>query len=215
MTTEANQYEINEGDNFFWLLDVSGSMQTSDCVSSSGGKENRITHAKPKIVEYITDGEKYDKDGTTLITFGSSINVIDGITAAKAADIVGKITATESSTRTDLAIAKAYELHKKGGYKQSVAFVVTDGEPTGIGSKEENQEAVKKVLRDIAKDVSERGDEYGFAVSFLTIGVVSEPLRAFLTDLDDNLNAVIDIVDVKAFDDLKSLEEAFAGALHD
>lgn len=213
--TEANQYEINKGDNFFWLLDVSGSMQTTDCVSASGGKENRITHAKPKIIEYIKAGEKYDDDGTTLITFGANINVVDGITAAKAADIIGKITATEGSTRTDLAIAKAYELHKKGGYKQSVAFLVTDGEPTGIGSKVENQEAVKKVLREIAKDVADAGDEYGFAVSFLTIGVVSEELQAFLTDLDDNLGAVIDIVDVKAFDSLGSLEEAFAGALHD
>ena len=210
--SEPNQYEINEGDNFFWLIDKSGSMQTTDCVSPSGGKENRITHIKPKVIEFITAGEKYDKDGTTLIIFGSDVDVIDGVTAAKAAEKVGKLTAIDGSTRTDLALAKAYELHKKGGYKQSVAFVATDGEPTGI---ENAQEKVKEVLRSIAKDVASRGDEFGFAVSFLTVGKPSEALDAFLKDLDDNLGAEIDIVDYKAFDELTTLEAAFAGALHD
>lgn len=212
-TIDSKQYEINEGDNFFFLLDKSGSMQTTDCVSASGGKENRITHAKPKIIEYFTAGEKYDKDGGTLIAFGSDVVVYDGITAAKAAEIVNKVAAIDGSTRTDLAIKKAYELHLKGGYKQSVAFLVTDGEPTGVANAAEE---VKKVIREIAADVKKRGaDEFGFAISFLTIGNPSEELKAFLTDLDDNLGAELDIVDVKEFDKLGSLEEAFAGALHD
>ncbi len=217
---QANQYEMNEGDNFHFAVDKSGSMQANDCVLE-GRKVSRDTRAKAKAIEYIKAGAKYDKDGTTVLAFGSDVVVYDGVTPEKAEEIIGKIKAQDSATRTDLVIKKSYELHLAGGYEQTVLFLVTDGEPTGIPNA---QEEVKKVIREIAADVAERGkgkgpggsdDEHGYAISFVTSGIRSEGLNAFLTDIDDNLGAVIDIVDVKDIEEVGSLERAFAGALHD
>ena len=44
--------------------------------------------------------------------------------------------------------------------------------------------------------------------------MIDGPLRAFLTELDDNLKAKHDIVDVKALEDVDFVG-AFAGALND
>lgn len=207
--TDAQQYELNEGDNIIWGYDKSGSMQTND-VETAGGKISRDAYAKQAVVGFVREGGKYDTDGATVIAFGEDVVVIDKISAEEAANRIGAIKAVDGFTRTDLVIKKAYELHKAGGYKQSVLFLITDGEPTGV-----SQEEVKNVIRGIAKEVSETGDEFGFAISFLTVGKRSEGLKAFLTDLDDNLNAAIDIVDVKELSEIKSLGQAFAGALHD
>lgn len=217
---DNDQYEMGEGDNFHFALDKSGSMQANDCTLN-GKKVDRLTAGKAKGLEFIHAGAEFDKDGTTILAFGSDVQVYDNVTPQGAEAIFAKIKAMDGSTRTDLVIQKSYDLHKAGGYKQTVLFLLTDGEPTGNGSAENSREAVKTVIRNIASELAakakEKGedDNFGYAISFVTCGKPSEELTAFLTDIDDNLNAAIDIVDVKPLEKIGTLAEAFAGALFD
>lgn len=191
--------ELNKGDNFIFLFDVSASMQARDTPSG----HSRIDYLKEKLTSFVNEAAKYDDDGVDLVTFGHSITVKPKLTPATAGDIIASLKASEGSTETAKAIAKAYELHVAGGYKQTVAFVATDGEPN-------NKEDVKETIRDIASKLK---DEHEFAISFLKVG--SDPgIQAFLEELDDNLKAKHDIVDVKNLDEVDFIS-AFVGALHD
>lgn len=195
-----SQLELNKGDNFIFGVDVSASMQTKDCP----GGQSRIECLKEQVITFAREASKWDDDGIDVISFGANINVYKGVTADKAADIIGGLKATEPQTDTAGLITKAYDLHKSGGYAQTVLFVATDGAPS-------DKEAVKNVIRKIAADIK---DEHEFAISFLTVGEIDMGLRSFLTELDDSLNAKHDIVDVKALSEVDFLA-AFAGALHD
>jgi Mg-chelatase subunit ChlD len=197
-----SQFELNKGDNFIFAIDVSGSMQATDTPAGA----SRIEYLKEQVITFAREASKWDEDGIDVISFGHQVKVFEKVTAEKAGDIIGGLKATESQTRTDLVITKAYELHKAGGYKQTVLFLATDGEPTGT-----TDEAVKDAIRAIASDVK---DEHEFAISILTVGVPSASLQSFLTELDDSLKAKHDIVDVKALESVDFIA-AFAGALHD
>jgi len=193
--------ELNKGDNFIFCVDVSGSMQSNDCA----GGMKRIDFLKEKVIQFANEASKYDEDGIDVITFGHQINVIAGVSAEKAAETINALTADEAATQTAEVINKAWELHKKGGYEQSVIFVATDGSPS-------NRDAVKKVITDITNNV---GDEREFNISFLTVGNIDADLQAFLTSLDDDLKgAKYDIVDVKKLEEVDFIS-AFAGALND
>jgi hypothetical protein len=226
---QVNQYEINVGDNLQWWIDASGSMQTSDCIDEiTKAKVSRIKYATSHAIQYVKDGSKYDPDGTDVGRFGSSVEVFEKVTADKAESIITKIQAHEGSTRTDLAIRRAWEMHKSGGHKQTVAFFLTDGAPTGLrdGDRDVTQEEVKRIIRGIASELvalaskastpeEADGIKLSFALSFLTVGIRDETLNAFLTDIDDNLNAELDIVDVTPLNEITSIEQAFGKALHD
>lgn len=191
--------ELNKGDNFIFAFDVSGSMSAADTPSGA----TRIDYLKERLTTFVNEAAKYDDDGIDLITFGHAVRVLPKLTPANAAGVIAALAANESMTITDKAISKAWELHKAGGYKQTVLFVATDGAPSDPG-------AVKDVIRDIASKVT---DEHEFAISFLRVG--NDPtIAAFLEELDDNLKAKHDIVDVKSLDEVDFLT-AFVGALHD
>lgn len=193
--------ELNQGDNFIFGIDVSASMQTTDCE----GGLSRIDYLKEKLLTFIKEASKYDPDGVDILTFGASVTPYPKVSAERAESIVSLLKANEAATMTHLLIKKAYALHKDGGYQQTVLFIATDGSPSDQG-------AVKTAIVSIANELK---DEHEFAISFLTVGQVDPPLRAFLTMLDDDLRgAKYDIVDVKALDEVDFLS-AFAGALHD
>ncbi len=197
-----SQFELNRGDNFIFGIDVSGSMQARDTPSGA----SRIEYLKEQVITFAREASKWDEDGIDVIRFGHEIRVYEKVTAEKAADIIGPLSASESQTRTDLVIAKAYDLHVAGGYEQTVLFLATDGEPTGVTTDD-----VKQTIRDIAAKLK---DEHEFAISILTVGKRSPGLEAFLTELDDSLGAKHDIVDVRALESVDFLA-AFSGALHD
>jgi len=111
--------------------------------------------------------------------------------------------ANESATQTHLLIQQAYDDHKKEGHAQTVLFIATDGAPS-------DKDAVRGIIRKIASEIK---DEHEFAISFLQVGN-DAGIAQFLAELDDNLNAKYDIVDVKRLDQVNFLE-AFDGALHD
>lgn len=194
-----SQLELNKGDNFIFLFDVSASMQAKDTPSGA----SRIDYLKEKLVTFVGEAAKYDDDGIDLITFGHTVTVKPKLTPASAGSIIGELKANESATETAAAIKRAYEMHKQGGYAQTVAFIATDGAPS-------NKDDVREVIRTIASDLK---DEHEFAISFLVVGQ-DVAIRDFLTELDDNLKAKHDIVDVKNLDEVDFVG-AFAGALHD
>lgn len=152
----------------------------------------------------MNEAGKYDDDGIDLLTFGHTITVKPKLTPASADGVISALKANEGSTDTARAIQKAYELHKAGGYEQSVCFLATDGAPA-------DKDAVRETIRTIASELKE---EHEFAISFLIVGKPDAALNAFLTELDDNLKAKHDIVDVKNLDDVDFIT-AFVGALHD
>ncbi len=198
--SQADQLELNKGDNFIFAIDVSGSMALRDCP----GNSTRIEFLKEKVITFAREASNWDEDGIDVLTFGHQVLAFQGVTADKAAELIGGFKANESSTATAAVIQKAYELHKKGAYAQTVLFVATDGEPS-------DRNAVREVIRSIASEIK---DEHEFAISFLTVGVIDAALQSFLTELDDTLKAKYDIVDVKALTDVDFVA-AFAGALND
>jgi Mg-chelatase subunit ChlD len=199
-STVANNLELNEGDNFIFGVDVSGSMGTSDCP----GGMSRIEFLKEKVIQFTNEASKYDSDGIDIITFGHAITPYKGVTADKAKELIGGFKATEASTDTAGLIRKAYEMHKTGGYEQTVLFIATDGAPKSM-------EEVKTVIRDIASNVK---DPREFSISILTVGKIDPALRDFLTTLDDDLKAKHDIVDVKELESVDFMT-AFVGATND
>jgi Mg-chelatase subunit ChlD len=199
-STVGNNLELNKGDNFIFCVDVSGSMGTKDCP----GGQSRIEHLKENVITFAKEASKWDSDGIDVLTFGHAVNVHKGVTAEKAEELIRGFKANEGSTDTAGVIAKAWDLHKSGGYEQSVCFVATDGEPN-------DRAKVMETIRGIAGQVK---DAREFAISFLTVGNIDAALRSFLTELDDSLNAKHDIVDVKALTEVDFMA-AFAGAIND
>lgn len=200
--SNPNVFELNTGDQFGFAIDVSGSMESNDCV----GGVTRINALKSKVIDFVKEASKYDPDGIDLKTFGHKITSYDNVTAEKAEEIIGGLKANEASTDTAGVIKAFYERYKEVGSKENyVVFVATDGAPN-------DREAVKQAIIDITNELTH---DKQFNISFLTVGPISEELRKFLTELDDDLKgAKFDIVDVKALDEVDFLT-AFVGALSD
>lgn len=198
----GNQLELNKGDNIIFLADISRSMGATDCP----GGLSRIDYLKESLKTFVNEAAKYDDDGIDLITFGVNVVAHPKLTPASAESLINALGATEGATNTAGAIAKAWELHKQGGYDQTVVMVATDGEPS-------DENAVFKTIAEITQNLTK--GEHEFAITFLTVGQRSPSLQAFLTKLDDDLpGAKYDIVDVKEFDKV-NFAQAFDGALHD
>jgi hypothetical protein len=208
--TNANNLELNKGDQFIFAIDVSASMQTKDCP----GNLSRIEYTKEQLGVFATEAAKYDEDGADYYTFGESINggqprtAYESLALDKAQDLIKNLKATEGATDTAGAISTAWtraqELRAKGCTENIVLMIVTDGAPS-------DRDAVKTTIRSIA-DSLQNGEEFG--ITFLTVGNIDAGLDAFLKDLDDNLNAKHDIVDVKDFLKVNFIQ-AFSGAVHD
>jgi Mg-chelatase subunit ChlD len=197
----SSQLELNRGDNFIFGVDVSASMQTTDCPNGT----SRIEYLKEQVKTFATEASKWDEDGIDVLTFGAKVTPYRNVTAEKAHDVIGGLKANEGMTDTAALIKAAYSLHKEGKYAQTLLFVATDGEPA-------DRAAVKKVIIDISNDIR---DEHEFAISFLTVGNIAPDLQNFLTALDDDLKgAKHDIVDVKKLEEVDFMA-AFSGALHD
>lgn len=196
----ANMLELNQGDDFIFLLDVSASMGATDCP----GGLSRYNFAKEKALAFAKEAAKIDTDGISVFRFGQNITKFSDITEDKIEDAF-KGGPTEMATRTAEAIQAAWDEHIERKNEQTFVLVVTDGEPT-------SRDAVKQTIIDITNKVK---DEREFNIAFLTVGKIDSGLSAFLTALDDDLKgAKYDIVDVK---ELESVDfyAAVAGAMND
>jgi len=193
--------ELNKGDNFIFLIDVSGSMAATDTPNG----DTRLSYSLEQAATFIGEANKYDTDGVDVAKFGHKVTSIGKLTADNAKSELGKLTPNEGATETSKAIEYAWKLHRSGGYQQTCAMVITDGEPS-------DEQALFKTIAAITQELK---DEHEFAISILTVGNRSASLEAFLTKLDDSLpGAKHDIVDVKRLEEVDFVS-AFVGALHD
>lgn len=197
-----NNLELNKGDQFIIGLDISGSMQTTDCP----GSLSRFQYTLETCKMFVREANKWDPDGISFYPFGAKVQAFRDM---QPDDIDKKIANLkfEGATMTHLAIKEAYKEHKDKKNEQTFFMLFTDGEPS-------DPEAVKQAIIDITKDVK---DEKEFRIAFLTVGNRSPGLDQYLIDLDDNLKsngAKYDIVDVKRVEDVDFMA-AVDGALND
>lgn len=195
----GNNLELNPGDDFIFLLDVSGSMATTDTPTG----QSRYDFAKEKALAFAREAAKIDTDGISVFRFGHQITKFSDITPDKI-DAAFAGGPSEMSTKTAEAIQAAWEEHLERKNEQTFVLIVTDGEPT-------SQEAVRQTIIDITHKVK---DEHEFVIQFLQVGQ-DKGVETFLKNLDDNLKgAKYDIVDVKRLEDVDFFA-AVHGALHD
>lgn len=198
-TKNGNMLELNQGDDFIFLLDVSGSMSTTDTPTG----QSRYDFAKEKALAFCNEAAKIDTDGISIYRFGHQITKFSDITPDKieSAFVGGP---NEMSTDTAGAISAAWAEHKERKNEQTFVLIVTDGAPN-------DKEAVKKTIIDITHSVK---DEREFNISFLQVGN-DQSVAAFLSALDDDLKgAKYDIVDVKRLEEVDFMA-AVAGAMND
>jgi nitric oxide reductase activation protein len=195
----SNLLELNQGDDFIFLLDVSGSMGATDTPTG----QTRYDFAKEKAIAFCNEAAKIDADGISIFRFGHAITKFSDITP----DQINKAFeggANEMSTNTAGAIKAAWDEHLERKNEQTFVLIVTDGAPA-------DKDAVKKTIIDITHAVK---DEREFNIAFLQVGQ-DKDVAAFLSALDDDLKgAKYDIVDVKRLEDVDFMA-AVAGAMND
>ena len=171
----ANNLELNKGDQFIIALDISGSMGNTDCP----GDMSRIDYTLETIKTFVAEADKWDADGVSFYPFGATVHAYRDM---KAVDIDAKLKniKLEGATMTHLAVAAAYKEHKEKNNEQTFLMIFTDGEPS-------DHDKLKQAIIDVTKDVK---DEKEFEIVFITVGVRSPALAQFLTDLDDNLKSM-------------------------
>lgn len=199
----VNNLELNQGDDFIIGLDISASMQATDCP----GGATRIKYCIEQFGVFAQEAAKFDTDGVSLYAFGASVYAFPDIAADKIAETITKLTKMplEGMTNTAGAIEAAYKEHKERANEQTTLMLFTDGAPSDEAA----------VFRTIARITNEVKDEREFNVSILTVGQRTSALEAFLTKLDDGVpGAKYDIVDVKKIEDV-DFYKAFDGALND
>lgn len=194
-----NNLELNEGDDFIFLLDVSASMGNNDTPTG----QTRYDFAKEKAISFCKEAAKIDTDGISIFRFGHQITKFSDITPDKI-DSAFEGGATEMSTDTASAIKAAWDEHVERKNEQTFVLIVTDGAPN-------SKDAVKRAIVDITNKVK---DEREFNISFLQVGNDAN-VAAFLSAIDDDLKgAKYDIVDCKRLEEV-SFIAAVAGAMND
>lgn len=199
----ANNFELNQGDDFIIGLDISGSMQAGDCP----GGLSRLKYSLEQFSTFAKEASKYDTDGVSLYAFGVNVTAFPDVSADKLDEIIAKVSnmQLEGATMTHAVIQAAWEEHKSRKNEQTVLMLFTDGEPSDTN-------AVLKTIADITNNVQ---DEREFNIAFITVGNRTPSLQAFLTKLDDAIpGAKYDIVDVKKLEEV-DFYKAFDGALND
>lgn len=202
-TKNTKNLELNKGDDFIIGLDISASMQATDCP----GNMTRIKYAMEQFRTFATEASKWDTDGVSLYAFGVNVHEFPDVAADKIDATITKLEGLrlEGGTMTHKVVEAAFAEHRARSNEQTVLILFTDGEPA-------DENALFQTIADITNKID---DEHEFAISFVTVGVRSSSLDQFLNKLDDNIpGARYDIVDVKRLEDV-DFYAAFDGALND
>lgn len=195
---DFEKMELRKGDDFIIALDISASMQNTDCPNGL----TRYKYAIEKCQQFAHEAAKYDDDGVSVYTFGAQVHGHENVTADKLDDLLST-KSFEGATMTHLLVQSAYNEHVKNGNEQTCLMVFTDGEPSDEGA----------LLTTVANITQQLKSNEEFTMIFITVGKRSSSLEAFLTVLDDSLpGAKYDIVSVKALEDV-DFASAFNSAL--
>ena len=167
--------------DFQILIDTSGSMGSND----AGKVGTRLQRAKESVIGLVGELSQVDEDGIDVIFFGGeTVTHVPNVKSTADVDAAFNRRASGGTPTAD-ALAKAFEVAGKSD-KPDFLVVFTDGEPN-------NREAVKTVIRNQA---NKQANDADLTILFIQVGDDASA-GDFLKDLDDNLNAKLDIVDVK------------------
>lgn len=179
--------------NIVIAIDKSGSMAEPGVHASTRWEE-----AKEATIAIARKADTFDADGITVIPFAGTHKIYDNANADKVAQIFQE-NEPNGSTDTAGALKSIFDLYTANPVKPIIVVVITDGEPN-------DQEAVKKVIRDFAATLTDNGEGDTDQAGILFLQVGNDPKATqFLTDLDDNLGAKFDIVDTKTTDQAEGL----------
>lgn len=180
--TDHTTLELHADDNFIFALDVSGSMQATDCI----GGLSRFDFSIEKMRQFMHEAANFEEKGICVFRFGHQVTKFDHIDKDSIDSIIAASIPNEMATRTDLVIQEAYDEHKEDDHEDTFLFLITDGEPT-------KPQAVIDVITRIANDVK---DATEFKIVFLTVGKISDNLKTYLDTLDNGIASKNDIVSV-------------------
>ena len=90
----GNLLELNPGDDFIFLLDVSGSMSSTDTPTG----QNRFAFAKEKALAFCNEAAKIDTDGISIYRFGHQIRLSPHFFGGIPCLITSKNTCSAAST---------------------------------------------------------------------------------------------------------------------
>jgi uncharacterized protein YegL len=187
--------ELRKGDQVQFLIDRSGSMDTSDCDG-----DTRYHYAKEKVKAFVRGAAKYDPDGVSIHFFNNRVETHQNVATVEQIDALIDQHRPGGGTATDLAIQAAWKEHTVTKSAGTYVFIITDGEPSDPG-------AVQKQIVNITNSM---GSPEEFRLAFLTVGVQSSELKAWLSALDSDLKgAKYDIVSVEELDKV-DFEQAVA-----
>lgn len=169
----ASEYDFVVG------LDASGSMASP---SKRFPGKTRWNEAQETIFGISSAVAKYDSDGIDLVVFGGGVQSYEGVTPDKVVDVFNSRSPRGSTPLHD-ALGWVASKHARTG-KNTVAIILTDGEPDDRGLAE-------KVIVDASNTLDK--DE---GLTFLFVQVGDDPgAHAYLEHLDNGLaSAKFDIV---------------------
>lgn len=179
--------------DFVVAIDKSGSM--AEAGSQPG--MSRWKEAQEVTAAIANKASAFDSDGITVVPFANSHKIYENVTQAKVAQVFAE---NEPNGGTNTAgVLKAIFDSRQGNPKPVIVVVVTDGQPN-------DEEAVKRVIRDYAATLPDNGEGDTDACGVLFLQVGNDPdATEFLRDLDNNLNAKFDIVDTKTCDEVENM----------
>lgn len=180
-----NQIEVNPNREYYFGLDISGSMAQND--PKCDGLE-RYNYVLDKFKKFAKIAEDYDQhEGITIFLFGENVQVFP---ETKLENVEANLTNPnlEGATMLDKLLAAAFARHReeKGELASqgkvcpgTQLFVFTDGEPT-------NRAAVIREIVNIANAI-DREDE--FNIVFLTVGTIDPVVKTYLDNLHNSVKS--------------------------
>lgn len=177
ITSKLSEYD------FIVVIDTSGSM------GEPWKNSTRWLAMQESVMTFVRDIEQLDSDGIDLVQLGNSLNIWEGVGAAKVRDIFGSMS-PRGGTPLAEALANAAKCAGKSAKKDFI-IVFTDGVP----------DSPDAAAKQIVKMANAQETDDALTILFVQVGD-DAAATAYLRQLDDNLKgAKFDIVDAKTIEE--------------
>jgi hypothetical protein len=189
MTSLKRQYFIG--------LDFSGSMTWDSATPGV----TRWEEAQELVTTVTNKATKYDPDGVKVTLFGTNLVHYDDITVSKLQEIFSQepdMSGTDLLSLIKFYVSDFITQFQAVPEYSATYIIMTDGSPN-----QGQEPQIMELLRKVA-GVLNSNNEKQLAFSILQVGADTKATK-FLKELDDQLNAQFDIVDVKTPADFVSM----------